>query len=553
MDGLEGGRRVLLVIGTSGLLLGLSTLLVAILENVAGIPDASAAYLVAVIVTAAAFGTAAAIGAAVGSFVLYDFLFIDPRYTLTVSSPGEWLNLLLLLIMGIVVARLAGALRDRADAAGIREREAHALFQVSRALATRTDTTVALREIAMTLRRETGVLRAWLVLRVSPGVERTVADSDRSAKAGLPARQAVLRRGPGDAPAEWVRLHQPTGPGRAARGPEAAANGPDGYKVAIEAAGRELGAIWGLRPRGAGPPDRSATRLLSSAADQIGQVLEQDRLAAESRAAELARQSDALKSALLESVSHDLRTPLASIRIAAGTLLDPDVELSDEDRAASAQAIDREAEYLNRLVTNLLDLSRIEGGALRADSEASDTADLVARTLERMAPRLQARSLTVAVPHDLPPVLVDPVFFDQVLTNLIENEVKYVPSDRHILVNAEIEEAAEEGDEGALRLTVEDDGPGVPPDALEHLFEKFFRVRRRGETSRPGTGIGLAVVRGLTEAMGGSVSARPSDLGGLAVDVRLPFAPAPGVEAGEPPGPAQPVATFGSAALVEPT
>ena len=101
--------------------------------------------------------------------------------------------------------------------------------------------------------------------------------------------------------------------------------------------------------------------------------------------------------------------------------------------SASAQAIDREAEYLNRLVTNLLDLSRIEGGALRADREASDTADLVARTLERMAPRLQGRSLTVAVPHELPPVLVDAVFFDQVLTNLIENEVKYVPSDRHIL------------------------------------------------------------------------------------------------------------------------
>ena len=118
--------------------------------------------------------------------MLYDYLFIDPRYTLTVSSPGEWLNLLLLLIMGIVVARLAGALRDRADAAGIREREAHALFQVSRALATRTDTAVALREIATTLRRETGVLRAWLVLRVSPGMEKTVADSDRTARAGLP-------------------------------------------------------------------------------------------------------------------------------------------------------------------------------------------------------------------------------------------------------------------------------------------------------------------------------------------------------------------------------
>ena len=258
-------------------------------------------------------------------------------------------------------------------------------------MATRTDTAVALREIATTLHRETGVSRAWLVLRVSPGVERTVANSDRTAKARLPARQAVLRRAPGDVPAESV----PAPPADRCQGaPPAVGRSRRTGPTATRSPSRRLDASWvpsGCSDRGAAvPPDRSATRLLSSAADQIGQVLEQDRLAAESRAAELARQSDALKSALLESVSHDLRTPLASIRIAAGTLLDPDVELSDEDRVASAQAIDREAEYLNRLVTNLLDLSRIEGGALRADREASDTADLVARTLERMAPRLQA-------------------------------------------------------------------------------------------------------------------------------------------------------------------
>ena len=137
-------------------------------------------------------------------------------------------------------------------------------------------------------------------------------------------------------------------------------------------------------------PDRTETRLLAAAADQIGQALAQDRLAAESQAAEIARQSDALKSALLQSVSHDLRTPLATIRAAAGTLR-PGSGLSAEDQQESADAIDREVEYLNRLVTNLLDLSRIEAGALRAERDVFELDDLVGQTVDRLRPRLADR------------------------------------------------------------------------------------------------------------------------------------------------------------------
>ncbi len=193
---------------------------------------------------------------------------------------------------------------------------------------------------------------------------------------------------PGEIPARWDRVHQPAPPG--SRQP----TGLDVYRVRMDAGGETYGSIWGVRSKGAREPDRTATRLLAAAADQLGQALRQDRLAAEAQAADVARQADALKSALLQSVSHDLRTPLATIRAAAGTLR-PGSRLSEADQAESADAIDREVEYLNRLVTNLLDLSRIEAGALRAERDVFELDDLVGRTLERLGPRLAGRTLDV--------------------------------------------------------------------------------------------------------------------------------------------------------------
>ena len=282
-----------------------------------------------------------------------------------------------------------------------------------------------------------------------------------------------------------------------------------------------------MRERGRGEPDRTETRLLSAAADQIGQALAQDRLAAEAQAAEIARQSDALKSALLQSVSHDLRTPLATIRAAAGTLR-PGSGLSVDDQQESADAIDREVEYLNRLVTNLLDLSRIEAGALRAERDVYELDDLVGQTVERLRPRLGDRPLEVVLAT--PPVLVDPVFLDEALTNALENAIKYTPPGTRIRVGA-----TPVPGEPRVRLTVEDAGPGVPDEALPRVFDKFYRVPGVAGGSRSGTGIGLAVVRGLVEAMGGQVSARRSELGGLAIDIDLPAAPTPSEVALEAP------------------
>jgi two-component system sensor histidine kinase KdpD len=486
-----------------------ATLAIAVLQGF-GVPNASAVYLAAVVATAFAAGTWGAVVAAVASFLLYDFLFVLPLYTFTVADPGEWLNLVLLLFIGIVVGQLVVIQRSRTEIARAREREARALFQVSRELATRESTPAVLPKIVAILRQETAMERIWVGLGADDPRERVAADTGSGERPSIPGLHHVLQRTPDDSPARWSRVHQP-GQGRG--GSKA---GQEAYRVRIEAGTRQFGSIWALRDRGNGEPDRTETRLLSAAADQIGQALAQDRLAAESQAAEIARQSDALKSALLQSVSHDLRTPLATIRAAAGTLR-PGSGLSVEDQQESADAIDREVEYLNRLVTNLLDLSRIEAGALRAERDVYELDDLVGQTIERLRTRLAERPLDVAL--EAPPVVVDPVFLDEAITNAIENAIKYTPPGSAIRITAkQIEGGAH------VRLTVEDAGPGVPDQALPRIFDKFYRVPGVAGGSRSGTGIGLAVVRGLVEAMGGTVSGRRGELGGLAIDIDLPAA-----------------------------
>jgi two-component system sensor histidine kinase KdpD len=489
-----------------------ATLAIAVLQG-AGVPNASAVYLAAVVATAFVAGTWGAIVAAVASFLLYDFLFVLPLYTFTVSDAGEWLNLVLLLFIGIVVGQLVAIQRSRTEIARAREREARALFQVSRELATRESTPAVLPKIAGILHEETAMGRIWVALGADDARERVAADTGPDERPALPGVQHVLQRTPDESPARWSRVHQPgRGRGRQSGGQEA-------YRVRIEAGARQFGSIWALRNRSDGEPDRTETRLLSAAADQIGQALDQDRLAAESQAAEVARQSDALKSALLQSVSHDLRTPLATIRAAAGTLR-PGSGLSANDQQESADAIDREVEYLNRLVTNLLDLSRIEAGALRAERDVYELDDLVGQTVDRLRARLGDRPLEVEL--KVPPVEVDPVFLDETLTNAIENAIKYTPPGTRIRISAEHVPG-----EPRVRLTVEDAGPGVPDQALTKVFDKFYRVPGVAGGSRSGTGIGLAVVRGLVEAMGGGVAARRSELGGLAIDIDLPMAVVP--------------------------
>jgi two-component system sensor histidine kinase KdpD len=497
-----------------------ATVAVAILQDGLGVPNPSAVYLVAVVATALVSGPVGAIAVSVASFLLYNWFFVEPRYTFTVAQPAEVLAILLLLFVGVVVGQLTALQRARTELARTREREARALFRLSRALATRETTAAALAEIATIIRDQAGMRRVWVSLGADEATERVATDTNAGEARPQPGTIATLRRMPGEAPAEWVRIHRPgvRPPSRARRSAttnRAAVSAT--YRVRIEASGASLGSIWALRDRNAPDPDRTETRLLAAAADQVGQALGHDRLVAERQAAEIARQSDAVKSALLQSVSHDLRTPLATIRAAAGSLR-PGSGLSSDEQRESAEAIDREVEYLNRLVTNLLDLSRIDAGALIAERDVFELDDLVSRTMQRLRPRLADRPVEVAVTDRA--VIVDPILLDQALTNIVENALKYAPAPAPLRI-------ATTDLDGRIRLTVEDGGKGVPAESLGRLFEKFYRVPEKRPQSRAGTGIGLAVVRGLMEAMDGTATARQSELGGLAIDLELPATEVP--------------------------
>ena len=491
------------------------TVVVGALEAL-GLQDASSVYLLAVVLAAVVAGPWPAVVVALCSFLAYDFLFAAPHFTLAVEDPQEWLNLLLLLVVGVVVGRLAGRERDRAEAAIAREREADALFRTSFALASAPSAIDALPTIVEQLDVAVANRRVWIEV-----AERVVADSG-SGPTRVGTMQSVLARRPGERPAVWVRVHVPGAPSSSAT----ASGLHPRFRVAISAGDRTLGQLWVERDRVDGDPTPGETRVLAAVADQVGRVLERDRLAEGAASAEVARRSDVLKSALLDSVSHDLRTPLASIRAAAGTLMVPDTEWSDVERRSIAGAIDLEADRLNRLVANLLDLSRIEAGELRPSTSAFVLADLVEAAIRRSPAGRRATPVVVDIPADLPPLEVDDVLFDQVLANVLENADRYAGPDAVIRVGS-----AATGDQ--VIVTVEDDGPGVTEDALPRLFDKFYRAPRAGEGSRRGTGAGLAVVRGLMTAMGGSATARRSELGGLAIDLVVPTAAPAAVPVGD--------------------
>jgi two-component system sensor histidine kinase KdpD len=519
-----------------------ATAVAAALQAWLGIADASAIYLLAVVPIAGRFGTWPGIVASVIAFLTYDFLFTAPRFTFNVTNAQEWLSLLLFLVVAVVIGRLAALQAERTSEADRRAREAQAMFGISRALATATTIGEAAGEILERLVAQTGLERIWIGFGASPESEWLVADSSPAGEIAKgvaawsdpgPAVTAaatpwVLVRTPGDEPAEWIRTHE---------GPRAAAAdaGADArvalFRVLIEADGEVLGSLWGLRSADAGLPRRGATRSLSLAADQLGLALRRDRLAEIATTAEIARRSDALKSALLDSVSHDLRTPLATIRALAGGLLDEGVPMSSESVRESAATIDEEALRLSEIVRGLLDLSRIEAGELRPNLTLHELGELVETVVRRYRAAEGGHRVEVEIPDDLP-VLVDALFFDQALTNVYDNALAHSIPDAIIRIRAtRLRPGADDGsgetdrgpDDGPseVELVVEDSGPGMPAAALESAFDKFYRGRGVEVGSRHGLGIGLTVARGLTEAMGARIGASAGEMGGLAITFHL--------------------------------
>ena len=495
--------RGALVVGV----ISLATLVVAFLEVVVGMPDASAIYLVAVVVSAMAAGTAVALATAVAAILTYDLFFTEPFLTLVITDTSEWLSLVLFSFVGIIVGQLVALQRQRTREALAREREAQDLHAVTRILATRTSTAEALADIAGVLRERTAMERVWFALGADEAAERTVADTGHGpAPAG--GMFAQMRRN--EKQPEWIQLHAPH------RGDGALQPSKMLVRVAIESGAERLGSLWAIRARSAMPVDPTVSRLIAVVADQVGQVIRQDRLASEAADVKIAQESSALKSALVDAVSHDLRTPLVSIRATAGTLMD--MEFEPTGVASAAASIDRQAERLDRIVSNLLDLGRIQGSTLKTTSEAVELGELVRRALDRLTDgeALFAEERHVDVRVDDVWVDADPVLLEQAVLNVLENAFRHTPRDAHVQVTAAVLD-----DGSRIRLSVEDSGAGVPGSALAGLFARSERLRSPLSVARASSGVGLTIVRGFVEAMGGHVAASRSELGGLRVDLDL--------------------------------
>ena len=490
-------------------LLAGASVLVDVFERVAGVTNADPVYLLVVVAAAVAFGTPAALATAVASFLLYDFFFVRPLLTFDVAGRTAWLDLFLLLIVGAIVGQLAAMQRNRAEAAERRERDANAMYAVSREFAGAAPADASAR-VAPMLASATAMRSLWISLGPTPDRERVLAAVGPDEPV-VPRLHCLLRQG-SMPDADWVTLHAPQGASAALAPPGATA-----YRVVLEAEGEPCGSIWGIRGRDAPAPDAAAARILSLAADQLGRSVERARLAERAASAEIARRSEALKAALLDSVSHDLRTPLASVRAAAGNLMDPDVALSPEEQREIAATIDAEAERLNELVSNLLDLSRIEAGELVAHPEPYALADLVREIVGRRRARLDPRRVDVRLDPAATPVLVDSLFLEQALGNVLDNVARHTPPSTTVTLRQEASQGP-----GRTTLVVEDDGPGVPPETLPRVFDKFYRVPAPPSSGRSGTGVGLSVAKGLVEAMGGSIAARGGASGGLAIVIELP-------------------------------
>jgi len=260
-------------------------------------------------------------------------------------------------------------------------------------------------------------------------------------------------------------------------------------------------------------------RLLDALTDQAAVSIERINLADDVDRTRLLAETERLRSALLTSISHDLRTPLASILGSASTLASYEALLDADSRRDLLRTIQEEAERLNRFVGNLLDMTRIESGALELKREPADLGELVGSALTRAAKVLAGHRVTTDIAANLPLVDIDVVLFEQALFNVLDNAAKYAPQESRVQVRVWHEPAA-----GELRLQVIDEGPGMPESELPHLFEKFYRVQNT-DRQRPGTGLGLAIARGFVEAMGGRVeAANRTDRSGAMFTFVLPVA-----------------------------
>jgi two-component system sensor histidine kinase KdpD len=436
---------------------------------------AASLYLLAVVVAAALGGLWSGLAASVLSFLGLNFFFTEPEHTFRVGKTQDLVALLVfLLVASIVGALLARALEERARATE-RERQAALLNYIATKLLAPEPLERRLGDLATALLDPFDLVRCELRARVLDD-ELTVARE----RSGAPGERITV--------------------------PMLAAKEPSGTLSAV---------------RREGAPDLAASdrELLEACGRQISVALERARLDAEVEAARVASEASQMRAALFSSVTHDLRTPLASIKASVTSLLDEDVAHERPQELELLQTVLHETDRLNQLVGNILDLARVRAGSLVPAKELGSIEEVLESVLHRMQRGLERVSLRVLVRPDLPDVMMDPVQIDQVLTNLMENAIRFSPP------GAELQIAVVPWRDG-VQVRISDRGPGIPPEERERVFEPFYRGASADGTG--GSGLGLAIARAVILAHGGRIRIEGSPSGGASVVFDLP-ADAPAV------------------------
>jgi len=466
-----------------------------------GAADVALIFLVVVVAAAATGGLGPGVVASLLGFVAFDLLFVTPYYTLLVTKEQELLSLAVYLLVALVVSALVGTSEQRRVRAEQREQETHALYELSASLVAHGGLETTLSGAARTLRRQLGLAGCAIVLLDEDGNARLVAEDGE-----LP--DDLERRVMATADREPEAASQPQ-PAEVA-----AAGAGELHTVPLQSPERQVGVLGVVTGGASGQELGVAQRhMLASFASQAALAVEQARSEQARAKARALEATDQLRRALLNSVSHDLRTPLASILASASSLLDANVPLDETERQQFLLTIEQEANRLARLVGNLLDMSRIEAGAVDPHLVEVWLPDVVGPAVQQARRTTTEQIIAVDVPESLPLVLVDPVRLEQVLTNLLENARRY-GGDGLVRVAARPVGAS-------VELRVVDHGPGVPEDKQEQIFSQFYRLDSDGRRSG-GTGLGLAICRGLVEAMGGRIWAETAPGGGAAFVVCLP-------------------------------
>ena len=463
-----------------------------------GATNSDLVFLTAVVAVAVRFGLWPSLFASVASALAYNFFFLPPIYTFTIADPHNVTAFGFFTLVAVIVSSVAARGRTQAVATMERARTTESLYAFSRKLAgagtlddvlwaTAYQTALMLKVRVVLLLPERGTI----AVKTGYPPEDILDDADIAAAKWAWENNRVAGRGSDTLPGA-KRLFLPMHTGRGAIG------------------------VMGIDSDKPGPlltPDQR--RLLDALADQGALAIERVRLVEEMDRVERNAETERLRSALLTSISHDLKTPLAAVLGSAGTLRDLAEKLSAGEKAELLGTIIDESERLNRFIANLLDMTKLESGAIAPNVALHDLGEIVGSALRRASRILARHEVELDLAPDLPMLELDAVLFEQVLFNILDNAAKYAPAKTTIRIQAW-------RDGGTVSLRVIDEGSGIPPADIEHIFDKFYRAQKTDQV-RAGTGLGLAISRGFVEAMHGTiVAANRSDRSGAMFTINLP-------------------------------